>query len=132
MAKRKLAQRKGAAKKAKIVEDKPKVEEEKHEDVEVAASQGEEIVKQEPKEQKKTGRKLSKRTKPVTEPEYFEDQRNLVIFCVLNSVQLQACIMEFRLIDVFLNSSMTFTFCFLGFCLAEFDLHCEFLFSEKN
>ncbi|KNA17349.1 hypothetical protein SOVF_080720 [Spinacia oleracea] len=77
MAKRKLAQRKGAAKKAKIVEDKPKVEEEKHEDVEVAASQGEEIVKQEPKEQKKTGRKLSKRTKPVTEPEYFEDQRNL-------------------------------------------------------
>ncbi|XP_021759208.1 uncharacterized protein LOC110724121 [Chenopodium quinoa] len=73
MAKRKLAQRKGAAsKKAKIAE-----EEKKHEDTEVAVSQEDKAVKKQKEEPKKVVRKPKKRTKPDVEPEYFEDQRNL-------------------------------------------------------
>ncbi|CAO2828031.1 unnamed protein product [Amaranthus hypochondriacus] len=77
MAKRKLAQRRMAAKKADDVKDNP-VEEAKVD----AKSEGEEQaekkqVGKEKKETKKVTRKPRKRIKPDSEPEYFEDQRNL-------------------------------------------------------
>ncbi|XP_010681096.2 protein HEAT INTOLERANT 4 [Beta vulgaris subsp. vulgaris] len=79
MAKRKLAQRKGAAKKAEQVEEQnPKVVEEeevKHDEKEDTKSH-EEAQKQQ-KQVNKVARKPRKRIKPDSEPEYFEDKRNL-------------------------------------------------------
>ncbi|KAL2907170.1 Protein HEAT INTOLERANT 4 [Bienertia sinuspersici] len=80
MAKRKLAQRKAAPKKNEQVDEENK-DEVKHVDEgkEVVKSKVEDQKKQkeQEKETKKVGNRPRKVTKPNSEPEYFEDKRNL-------------------------------------------------------
>ncbi|KAL2907196.1 Protein HEAT INTOLERANT 4 [Bienertia sinuspersici] len=80
MAKRKLAQRKAAPKKNEQVNEENK-DEVKHVDEgkEVVKSKVEDQKKQkeQEKETKKVGNRPRKVTKPNSEPEYFEDKRNL-------------------------------------------------------
>ncbi|XP_074264252.1 protein HEAT INTOLERANT 4-like [Silene latifolia] len=90
MAKRKLAQRKGAAAKKKNaqVEDKTIVDEQiseleqkdeqiQEKSTEQVAENHQKLKKDDVKEDKKDSKRPNKRSKPNPEPEYFEDTRNL-------------------------------------------------------
>lgn len=116
MAKRKLAQRKGAAKKAEQVEEEnPKVvveeEEVKHDEKEDAKSH-EEAQKQQ-KQVKKVARKPRKRIKPDSEPEYFEDKRNLVYFLHFIFLPSFFCLILFSFLPILYFRRASF-FAFLG------------------
>ncbi|KAJ8432812.1 hypothetical protein Cgig2_026142 [Carnegiea gigantea] len=103
MTKRKLAQRKAAAAKKAQDKDKDKAtvsenhqeEEDKHEDANNSQEEQADDKKQQKKNEEgeqpsKAPKRARKRSKPDTEPEFFEDKRNLVIFfaqySLLNSV----------------------------------------------
>lgn len=75
MAKRKLAPRKGPAQKPEVVDEIRKEEDVEEAKDEVQNEEAKnEVQKEEPK---KVVRKPRKRSKPDSQPEYFEDQRNL-------------------------------------------------------